>query len=94
MIWNKKLWFIAPVALASALNAQNVVADWNAIGSATIVARGGKVPAASFVTWIGLQTTILIMGILYLAATLSLLVNPALKAMGKPLSPPYGKDLI
>jgi hypothetical protein len=49
MIRNNKLCFIAPLALASALNAENVVADWNAIGSATIVARGGKIPAASFV---------------------------------------------
>lgn len=36
------------------------------------------------VTWVGLQATLLIMGALYLAATLSLLVNPALKRMEKP----------
>jgi len=35
------------------------------------------------VAWFGLQTTLLLMGILYLVATLSLLVNPALKAMDK-----------
>jgi MFS family permease len=33
------------------------------------------------VAWIGLQTTLLIMGILYLVTTLSLLINPALKVM-------------
>lgn len=37
------------------------------------------------VTWIGLQATILVMGALYLVAMLSLLVNPALKRMEKPL---------
>jgi MFS family permease len=36
------------------------------------------------VAWLGLQTTLLVMGILYLAATLSLLVNPALKTMEVP----------
>lgn len=36
------------------------------------------------VTWLGLQTTLLIMGVLYLTTTLSLLVNPALKKMEKP----------
>lgn len=45
---NKKLWFIAPLVLASGLNA-NVVADWNAIGSTTIVANGGEIPGASTV---------------------------------------------
>ncbi|GHP01016.1 MFS transporter [Reticulibacter mediterranei] len=37
------------------------------------------------VAWIGLQMTLLIMGILYFVTTLSLLVNPALKAMDVPL---------
>src|ERR1039457_6261501 len=45
MIEPKKLWFIAPRALASGLNAGNVVADWNAIGSTTVIANGGKAPA-------------------------------------------------
>jgi len=40
---------MAPLALASVLNAGNVVADWNAIGSTTVIANGGKVPAASTV---------------------------------------------
>ncbi len=37
------------------------------------------------VAWVGLQTTMLAMGAVYLLATLSLLVNPALKKMEKPL---------
>ena len=49
MIRSRKLWFIAPLVLASVLNAGNVVADWNAIGSTTVIANGGKVPAASTV---------------------------------------------
>src|ERR1019366_2350778 len=49
MIRNRKLWFIAPLVLASGLRAGNVVADWNAIGSTTVIANGGKVPAASTV---------------------------------------------
>jgi hypothetical protein len=49
MIRRKKLWLIAPLALASVLNAANVVADWNAIGSTTIIANGGKIPAPSTV---------------------------------------------
>jgi hypothetical protein len=36
---------------------------------------------AFLVAWIGIQATLLIMGALYLATTLSLLVNPALKKM-------------
>lgn len=36
------------------------------------------------VTWFGLSMTMLVMGALYLATTLSLLVNPALKEMDKP----------
>jgi len=47
MIHSKTLWLLAPLALASGLNAGNVVADWNAIGSTTIVANGGKIPPAS-----------------------------------------------
>ncbi len=49
MIWSKKLGLVASLALASVLNAGNVVADWNAIGSTTVIANGGKVPAASTV---------------------------------------------
>lgn len=36
------------------------------------------------VTWFGLSTTLLIMGVIYLTATLSLLVNPTLKKMERP----------
>ena len=45
---SRKLWLLAPMALASALHA-NVVADWTAIASTTIVAKGAKSPPASFV---------------------------------------------
>lgn len=41
----------------------------------------GTFASGYIVSWLGLRTTILIMGILYLFATLSLLVNPALKGM-------------
>jgi hypothetical protein len=44
-----KFWFIAPLAFASGLHAGNVVSDWNAIGSTTIIANGGKAPGASTV---------------------------------------------
>ncbi|HTP31717.1 MAG TPA: vanadium-dependent haloperoxidase [Candidatus Acidoferrales bacterium] len=46
---SNKLWFMTPLALASALHAGNVVADWTAIGSTTIVANGGKASPSSFV---------------------------------------------
>jgi hypothetical protein len=49
MTRNNMLWCIAPLVLASGLHAASVVADWNAIGSTTIVANGGKIPAASTV---------------------------------------------
>jgi hypothetical protein len=49
MIRSKKLWLIAPLALASALHAGNVIADWNAIGSTTVVTNAGKIPGASTV---------------------------------------------
>ena len=45
----------------------------------------GTFVSGYIVAWIGLQTTILIMGLLYLVTTLSLLVNPALKEMERPL---------
>jgi MFS family permease len=35
------------------------------------------------VAWLGLQATLLVMGALYLLTTLTLLVNPALRGMGK-----------
>ena len=41
----------------------------------------GTFASGYIVSWLGLSTTILIMGTLYLLATLSLLVNPALKGM-------------
>ncbi len=44
-----KFWFIAPLAFACGLHAGNVVSDWNAIGSTTIIANGGKAPGASTV---------------------------------------------
>jgi hypothetical protein len=43
------VWLAAPLCLALQLNAANVVAEWNGIASATIVANGGKSPAASAV---------------------------------------------
>jgi hypothetical protein len=46
---SKKLWMIAPLVFASALHAGNVVSDWNAIGSTTVIANGGKTPGASTV---------------------------------------------
>jgi hypothetical protein len=46
---SKKLLFMAPLVVASVLNAGNVVSDWNSIASTTIVTNGGKIPAASFV---------------------------------------------
>src|ERR1039458_4512976 len=49
MIRSKKLWLIAPLVLASVLNAGNVVAAWNAIGSTTVVANAGKTPGQSTV---------------------------------------------
>jgi MFS family permease len=41
----------------------------------------GTFASGYIVSWLGLPTTILIMGTLYLLATLSLLVNPVLKGM-------------
>lgn len=43
----------------------------------------GAVLGASLATWIGMQTSLLLLGALYLATTLSLLVNPALKKIEK-----------
>ena len=45
------------------------------------------------VAWVGLQTTMLAMGAVYLLATLSLLVNPALKKMEKPLLPGSAEEV-
>ncbi len=43
----------------------------------------GTLLSGYVVAWIGLQATILVMGALYLVATLSLLVNPTLRGMEK-----------
>ncbi|HLG62418.1 MAG TPA: MFS transporter [Ktedonosporobacter sp.] len=43
----------------------------------------GTLASGFVVTWLGLRTTLFIMGLLYLMATLSILVNPALKSMEK-----------
>lgn len=43
----------------------------------------GAFASGYIVAWLGLRTTILLMGVLYLAATISLLVNPALRDMEK-----------
>jgi hypothetical protein len=43
------MWFVAPLCLTLQLGATNVITDWNGIASATIVASGGKSPAASAV---------------------------------------------
>ncbi len=42
-----KVWFLAPLAFATALQAGNVVSDWNAIGSTTVVTNAGKAPGAA-----------------------------------------------
>ena len=48
----------------------------------------GAMPLGTFasgfvVTWLGLRTTLIAMSVLYLLATLSILVNPALKQMNR-----------
>lgn len=43
----------------------------------------GTLASGFVVSWIGLRTTLFVMGVLYLMATLSILVNPALKSMEK-----------
>lgn len=43
----------------------------------------GTFASGFVVTWIGLRATLFIMGVIYLMATLSILVNPALKHMEK-----------
>lgn len=55
------------------------------IGAGTLAG----IPLGTFVSgfvieWIGLQTTLLVMGTIYLLTTLSLLINPALREMEKP----------
>ena len=47
--WIKFSIFLLAGLLAGTAQAQNVVADWNAIASATIVANAGKPPAESTV---------------------------------------------
>lgn len=49
----------------------------------------GTFASGFVVTWLGLQTTLLAMGSLYFLATLSILVNPALKQMNRA---PAGQD--
>jgi hypothetical protein len=44
-----RMWFVATFCFALQLSAANVVTDWNATASTTIVANGGKSPAASAV---------------------------------------------
>ncbi len=43
------LWLMAPYLLVPALNASNIVTDWNTMASTAIVATGGKSPGASSV---------------------------------------------
>ena len=46
----------------------------------------GTVVSGYLATWIGLQMTLIVIGTVYLATTLSLLLNPALRKMEKPIS--------
>jgi hypothetical protein len=48
----------------------------------------GTVASGYLVAWVGLQPTLALMGALYLVTALSLLIHPALRQMGKPLSLP------
>jgi hypothetical protein len=49
-LWIRSLTMLVGTVLAGvAVQAQNVVKDWNTIASTTIVAKGGKGPAPSFV---------------------------------------------
>ncbi|HEX6554650.1 MAG TPA: hypothetical protein VF026_17920 [Ktedonobacteraceae bacterium] len=43
----------------------------------------GTVASGYLVAWIGLRLTLLVIGTVYLAATLSLLINPVMKKMEK-----------
>lgn len=43
----------------------------------------GALMSGYLVAWIGIQPTLLVFGAVYLVATLSLLVNPALRVMEK-----------
>ncbi len=43
----------------------------------------GTFASGFVVTWLGLHATLIVMGVLYLLATLSILVNPALKQMNR-----------
>ncbi len=45
----------------------------------------GTVVSGYLATWIGLQMTLIVIGTVYLATTLSLLLNPALRKMEKPI---------
>ena len=46
----------------------------------------GTLASGYLVAWLGLRLTLLLIGAVYLAATLSLLVNPVMKKMEKHLS--------
>jgi len=46
---KKAFWLLAPFTIASAIQAGNVVTDWTATASTTIVINGGKSPGASSV---------------------------------------------
>src|SRR5579883_231441 len=55
---------------------------WGVLSAGTMAGIPLGTFASGFViTWIGLRATLLAMGVLYLLATLSILVNPALKQM-------------
>jgi MFS family permease len=46
----------------------------------------GTVVSGYLATWIGLQMTLIVIGTVYLVTTLSLLLNPALRKMEKPIA--------
>jgi MFS family permease len=55
------------------------------VGGAMVMAGMplGALASGFVVTWIGLRATLIVMGAVYLLATLSILVNPKLKQMEK-----------
>lgn len=62
---------------------------WGVLGAGTLAGIPLGTLASGFViTWIGLRTTLVAMGAIYLLATLSILVNPALKQMERPANQP------
>ncbi len=71
---------IAPInPLMRTVMQERLPAEMRARVFGTMIA--GSLLSGYVVTWFGLQATILVMGALYLVATLSLLVNPALRGM-------------